>query len=192
MWLRIEIGILAGRLYFDYSKYSALIGFLGVYEIDGKLIENKGKQDDEFLDIQSAAKSQSNKAAATKSFSSKPLCFLQEWLALRGQGQDFTDTSMGFIFQERPVLAQNSSGSRFQPNKDLINEIEDPNHNIYDHSLTTATQEVRHDLLSFNTLNYDDVIKDDVDDLKEEDLLSFSSDSDSVSENKKITRKLER
>ncbi|POS85865.1 hypothetical protein EPUL_001935, partial [Erysiphe pulchra] len=194
MWLRIEVGILAGRFYFDYSEYSALIDFLGVCEVDGKITEYKGVQDEEFPKIQSAIKSRSKKEDAIKGFTSKPLCFLQEWLALRGQGQDFSHTPMGFICQGRPVLAQNPSCSRVQPNVNLVNETEDSNHNIYDQSLTTAPQEVRDDLLGFNTTNYDDAINDDVvDDFKEEDLLPYSSDSetdsdtDTDTENEKIT-----
>ncbi|RKF65793.1 putative p-loop containing nucleoside triphosphate hydrolase [Erysiphe neolycopersici] len=197
MWLRIEVGILAGRLYFDYSEYPALIDFLGVCEIDGKITECKSNQDKEFPTIQSAINLRSKKSAATKGFTSKPLCFLQEWLALRGQGQDFSHTPMGFICQGRSVLAQNPSCNRVQPNVNSINETDDPNHNIYDQSLTTKLQEVRDDLLGFIPVNYDDVINNGVlDDFNEEDLLPYSSDSDSDldtdTENEKITRKSEK
>jgi hypothetical protein len=39
-----------------------------------------------------------------QSFTTKPLTFLQEWLALRRKGQDFTHTPMGYVCQGRSLI----------------------------------------------------------------------------------------
>src|SRR3954471_2268109 len=39
-----------------------------------------------------------------QSFTTKPLTFLQEWLAVRRKGQDFVHTPMGQVCQGKPLL----------------------------------------------------------------------------------------
>lgn len=38
-WLKIELGIFTGRLYFEYNEHADLCNFFGVRESDGKLAE---------------------------------------------------------------------------------------------------------------------------------------------------------
>jgi hypothetical protein len=81
--LRVELGILSGRLYFDYSEYECLLGNLGARST---------------TDINSE---KYKKLAGPKKslFTAKPLAFMQEWLAILRKGQDFADTPMGFVSQ---------------------------------------------------------------------------------------------
>lgn len=115
MWLRIELGIFAGRLYFDFSEYESLLEFLGT----SKRVDST-EDDDEDIMIPSFKDNLDNKfASATEtvveentqpqelsrtSFTRKPLHFLQEWLAMRRKGQDCAQTPMGFVCQDKPLL----------------------------------------------------------------------------------------
>ena len=91
MWLRVELGIFAGRLYFDHLEYSYLLRYLGVKEdaskIEGEETEDPAEQRQELT-----------------AFTCKPLTFLQEWLAVRRKGQDFAQTPMGFVCQGKPLV----------------------------------------------------------------------------------------
>ena len=44
-------------------------------------------------------------ARHVRSFTAKPLTFLQEWLAVRRKGQDFAHTPMGHVCQGKPLAA---------------------------------------------------------------------------------------
>jgi hypothetical protein len=106
LWLRVELGIFAGRLYFAYSEYSCLLQYLGmkVYaNLEGEGTGALGTQNDGVHDtIKEAPKRQ--KPEGSKGISRKPLSFLQEWLAICRKGQDFVHTPMGFVCQGKPLL----------------------------------------------------------------------------------------
>ncbi|KAF7169283.1 hypothetical protein CNMCM5623_002079 [Aspergillus felis] len=70
LWLRFEIGILAGRLYFEFDEYQDLLERLHVGP-EGNLRRTKDTT----------------------------LQFLHEWLALRRHGQDISHTPMGYVCQ---------------------------------------------------------------------------------------------
>jgi hypothetical protein len=120
-WLKTELGLLAGRLYFQWHEYESLCKFLGVVE-DEKNIESLPFDSDDEEDMpasedeldnkedgQQAGKTipspRGKKQAITTSFSPRPLTFLQEWLAIRRHGQDFIHTPMGFITQGKVLHA---------------------------------------------------------------------------------------
>lgn len=98
-WLTIELGILAGRVYFDYSEYEPICHYLGLTSspvetapgCEGKEVASKEPTQD--MDGESVIH------ANNPTFTPKPLSFLQEWLALRRKGQDFSNTPMGYICQ---------------------------------------------------------------------------------------------
>jgi hypothetical protein len=75
-WLPFEIGIFGGRLYFEFSEYEDILARL--YSISGNPAE-----DYKSPDLWAVAKSR--------------LSFLQEWPAIRRQGQDISDTPMGCV-----------------------------------------------------------------------------------------------
>jgi hypothetical protein len=111
-WLRIELGIFAGRLYFEYDEYEDLCEILGIKEgssheedaersdrfgMDGEVDGNTGNVD--FKDDNAPAEE-----SCSKLFTKKPLSFLQEWLAVRRKGQDFAHTPMGHICKWQPHI----------------------------------------------------------------------------------------
>ncbi|PVH75301.1 hypothetical protein DL98DRAFT_562460 [Cadophora sp. DSE1049] len=87
-WLSIEVGLFAGRLYFMYGEYASILAFLGVHEKGRKIEEATSDEDD----------------AEVKTFVKKPLSFLQDWLALKRRGQNFSETPMGYVAQGKPLL----------------------------------------------------------------------------------------
>ncbi|KAK0115534.1 hypothetical protein ONS96_013988 [Cadophora gregata f. sp. sojae] len=87
-WFSIEVGVFAGRLYFSYVEYASILAFLGVQE-KGKRIEEAHSDEDD---------------VEVKTFAKRPLSFLQDWLALKRRGQDFSETPMGYVAQGKPLL----------------------------------------------------------------------------------------
>jgi hypothetical protein len=84
-WLKVELGIFAGRLYFGWDEYAEIMSYLGVQAPT----EEEG----------------SEQPACRVSFAEKPVAFLHEWLAVRRKGQDFEHTPMGFITTGKPLSA---------------------------------------------------------------------------------------
>ena len=56
----------------------------------------------------------------TKVFAKRPLMFLQEWLALRRKGQDFSHTPMGHLCQGKPLLESHPFFTK--PENDVTNK----------------------------------------------------------------------
>ncbi|RAO65870.1 uncharacterized protein BHQ10_001882 [Talaromyces amestolkiae] len=81
-WLPFELAILSGRLYFNFSDYEALLQSI-----------NAAEQDED------RPSSSSDDQASAKNV----LAFLNEWLAIRRQGQDITHTPMGYVCQGRKL-----------------------------------------------------------------------------------------
>ncbi|KAK4651863.1 hypothetical protein QC762_0097080 [Podospora pseudocomata] len=104
-WLRTELGILAGRLYFEWEEYEALCTFLGVDANDGtaKGLGLVDGEDEGYGGDGAADEDHTLRNTQTNSFAPRPLTFLQEWLAVRRHGQDFVHTPMGFLTQSKPL-----------------------------------------------------------------------------------------
>jgi hypothetical protein len=108
LWLRTELGIYSGRLYFEYSEYNSLLEYLNVREETGKIGEDE--VDDVTLQVDGIEEELETSTVEleieqkAKAFTRKPLTFLQEWLTVRRKGQDFTHTPMGFICQGKQLL----------------------------------------------------------------------------------------
>ncbi|KAJ4298924.1 hypothetical protein N0V90_004167 [Kalmusia sp. IMI 367209] len=84
-WLKIELGIFSGRLYFEWNEYKELLAYLGVKASVGH---------EDFLgDL------------ARDTFVKKPLTFLHDWLAVLRKGQDFEHTPMGCVTTGKPLSA---------------------------------------------------------------------------------------
>jgi hypothetical protein len=83
-WLKVELGIFSGRLYFEWDEYEEIMSYLGV-----QVVKDKDGQD-----LQIVRK---------EAFATKPLAFLHAWLAIRRKGQDFEHTPMGFITTGKPL-----------------------------------------------------------------------------------------
>ncbi|KAI9374594.1 hypothetical protein BJX61DRAFT_540599 [Aspergillus egyptiacus] len=80
-WLPFELGILGGRLYFPFSEYHDLVTRLYSHGLRGNACQETGSSD--------VAKNRLN--------------FLREWMSMRRQGQDITDTPMGYVCQGRSL-----------------------------------------------------------------------------------------
>ncbi|KAF3192372.1 hypothetical protein TWF225_000621 [Orbilia oligospora] len=80
--LSVELGIIAGRLYFAFEHSPDLKDYLG--------LTNEGLEE--------------SIMAEAVVFTEKPLSFLQEWLTLKRKGQDFLHTPMGYLCQSKALL----------------------------------------------------------------------------------------
>ncbi len=116
-WLGTELGLFAGRLYFEWSDHEAVCQLLGIDlslptggEVDDEhtltgmdgtsdIPEVNGGEGDGDAHISTCDPADADVKTGCKLFTSKPLQFLQEWLAVRRRGQDFVSTPMGFITQ---------------------------------------------------------------------------------------------
>lgn len=119
-WLTIELGIFAGRLYFEYDEYSDMRKYLGCRQDNSARVDepredamsptNKLHEPDmdgarDSVEEEEKETETSTGQQVQKSFTAKPLVFLQEWLAMRRKGQDFTHTPMGHVCQGKTLAA---------------------------------------------------------------------------------------
>jgi hypothetical protein len=108
-WLRVQVFLLAGGLYFDWNDHQSLCDFLGIQAAGTAIAEDLSEihdfQDANEDDIdESQLDSPSTPTArAFWPFTARPLTFLQEWLSVRRRGQDFAHSPMGFIAQGKPL-----------------------------------------------------------------------------------------
>ncbi|KAK3290215.1 uncharacterized protein B0H64DRAFT_350596 [Chaetomium fimeti] len=117
-WLKTELGLLAGRLYFQWHEHEPLCKFLGVERslgpahLDSEDEEDTLTSEDDTDDDGDGGRAggtatppRKKKQTIMTSFSPRPLTFLQEWLAVRRHGQDFVHTPMGFLTQGKTLHA---------------------------------------------------------------------------------------
>ena len=105
-WLVRDLGIFAGRLYFEYdTQYGEVCKIMGLPppppSKDAKVIETELWKELAFADEDE--QDQKNQTW-TKPFSPNALLFMQEWLAVRRKGQDFSQTMMGEVCRGRRVV----------------------------------------------------------------------------------------
>lgn len=94
-WLCIEVGILSGRLYFEFSEYEPLLSWLGILPTKQQL-ESSGIKIEE------------------------PLQFLQEWVAYRRRTDDILHTPVGFVCQRQPLHENHFFFRGHKPNSATI------------------------------------------------------------------------
>lgn len=98
-WLVFEIGILAGRLYFDYTEYNFILD---------RLYGNMTDQPDgasSYSDSNNTDLSSSSPLRHPATRMKRQLNFLHEWLPIRRQGHDISHTPMGYVCQGRNLRA---------------------------------------------------------------------------------------
>ena len=101
IWLVRDLGIFAGRLYFDFDEQShAVYQALGLpppvsmtENVSIELTETDLWLELPFGDPQPEAKE--------GPFSKNPLLFMQEWLGIRRKGQDFSQSMVGELIRGR-------------------------------------------------------------------------------------------
>lgn len=96
-WLVRDLGLFAGRLYFDFDdQYVAVCDAMGLSCPDvASNTSSRGQKTNNTTLGKQAQK------ARPEPFSPEPLLFMQEWLAIRRKGQDFSQTMMGKLCQGR-------------------------------------------------------------------------------------------
>jgi hypothetical protein len=83
-WFSIELGIFAGRLYFNFPECAPLMKYLQ--------LENR-----------TDAETQESDGEHTYTFTKNPFNFLLDWLTLCRKGQDIMRTPMGYVCQGRAL-----------------------------------------------------------------------------------------
>ncbi|CAJ0547291.1 Ff.00g019180.m01.CDS01 [Fusarium sp. VM40] len=102
-WLQIELGIYAGRLYFEWDEYENMCALMGIQDgavEDDEISMGEMKDDpvnDESINMDKLEPHKQLQAECK--LAQNPLTFLQEWLAVRRRGQDFAHSPMGFVSQ---------------------------------------------------------------------------------------------
>lgn len=98
-WLSIEIGILAGRLYFHHAEYKPLLAWLGITQ-----------EPDSLSSLHNAAFQERDASLAPFCGLSiqQPVKFLLEWLTFRRQTTDFMHSPMGYVCQDKPLQPDHS------------------------------------------------------------------------------------
>lgn len=111
-WLRVELSLYGGGLYFSWDDYKPLCELLGIE--DGELHESEidpalmlDGATDTVLDEDENIYDADNKGC-DKRLTRKPLTFVQEWLAVRRRGQDFTHSPMGFVSQGKSLQSDHA------------------------------------------------------------------------------------
>ncbi|KAK6855591.1 hypothetical protein PG995_007742 [Apiospora arundinis] len=117
--LVVELGLFAGRLYFDWNEYPTVCRVLG---IDEGMVT---KEEFDFSTEQETASAGSSNETSIpvvdgpaevtstsrnghqepSGFTSKPFTFTREWLSVRRRGQDIAYSPMGFIASGKPLHA---------------------------------------------------------------------------------------
>ncbi|KAK7909043.1 hypothetical protein PG985_014921 [Apiospora marii] len=118
--LVVELGLFAGRLYFDWDEYPAVCKALAIDESMASKEEFTYTSTEH--DTSSPAEESSTDAASIPAldgpaeqksvvqlsptgFTSKPYTFTREWLSVRRRGQDIAHSPMGFIANGKPLHA---------------------------------------------------------------------------------------
>jgi hypothetical protein len=89
-WLKVELGIFAGRLYLGFADCTPLQTYLRIETETSNVPGDQNEQERKDL------------------FVSDPAHFLLEWLSLRRKGLDITHTPLGYICQNRPLHAEHA------------------------------------------------------------------------------------
>ena len=107
-WLVCDLGIFAGRLYFDFDEQSHIL--YNALSLPPPASPATGPQTP-FSESEVQHELLSDEQTKVQQrrpmpFSPAPLLFMQEWLAIRRQGQDFSQTMMGELCRGRRLEAE--------------------------------------------------------------------------------------
>lgn len=108
-WLVRDLGIFAGRLYFDFDRQNdAVRGIMGPPSRSnfrkGDTAENPMELKDDDFEEGEILDEGPLRGAPKVPFSPNALAFMQEWLAVRNKGKDFSRTMMGEICSGRRIV----------------------------------------------------------------------------------------
>ncbi|KAF2420579.1 hypothetical protein EJ08DRAFT_25307 [Tothia fuscella] len=140
-WLKTELGVFAGRLYFEFEEYANMCKFLGINEDDsrssgGEVTVGEG-QIDGTLDGDWEHVLNPAEEDKRPSFTAKPLTFLHEWLVVRRKGQNFVHTPAGYVCQGKPLSSDHPFFASRDGDEDggrgsklLVREFLGPDHTL--------------------------------------------------------------
>ncbi|KAK8186362.1 hypothetical protein BC567DRAFT_189406 [Phyllosticta citribraziliensis] len=108
-WTTIELGLLAGRLFFEFDEYVSLANYFGLSvkeqvgehsdgireAVEGEESEYSDRHEDTTTEDQRDRHVQA--CLSIRDSTIKTLEFLQEWLSTRRRGQEIGNTPMGFV-----------------------------------------------------------------------------------------------
>jgi hypothetical protein len=135
-WLRVELGIFSGGLYFEFETHKEIYEYLGQESIDDLKTRENAEAQKENIPISSAPVPKHS----SKKFTDKPLNFLQEWIAIRRKGQDFTHTPMGYICQGKALSANNPFFTIAEDTGRDTPEAARPSHEFSDKEVVTEIE----------------------------------------------------
>ena len=141
-WLILELGILAGRLYFQFEEYADICRYFGLQTVDVR---------------QGQITQETSHTRQSRIFSGKPLSFLQKWLSVRRKGQDFTHTPMGYVCQSKTLTADHPF---FGATENQIREGKIEKH-VQSHRNVAGTSDEAHEQVEFD-VDIDDIYDSDV------------------------------
>jgi hypothetical protein len=167
-WLRVQVFLLAGGLYFDWNDHQALCDFLGIQAVGTATTEDVSDLNDmqdvneDDVDEFRLNSPRSPTTRAVWPFTARPLTFLQEWLSVRRRGQDFAHSPMGFIAQGKPLQGSHPFfcesdtppvTANNQSKKDETAELESPSDMSCSLSDTNCSDHNSHSFSSDTPLN---------------------------------------
>ena len=97
-WLIGDLGIFAGRLYFDHADYPYICERLGL-PFPKTSTSNMSSWDELPFYVQGGDKP----GREPELFTRAPLEFMQQWLSMRRKGQDFSQTPMGQVCSGKEI-----------------------------------------------------------------------------------------
>ncbi|KAF2838260.1 hypothetical protein M501DRAFT_1017279 [Patellaria atrata CBS 101060] len=115
-WLTVQLGFLAGRLYFELDEYEEILDFFHLASSEGdpedgahivtedKSLEEIGQNQGQDL----AVTGNSMVAENITRFTKKPLLFLEAWVSARRKNQDWVQTPVGYITHGKHLAESHS------------------------------------------------------------------------------------
>ncbi|KAK7613359.1 hypothetical protein JOL62DRAFT_596589 [Phyllosticta paracitricarpa] len=134
-WMTIELGLLAGRVFFEYEEYDSLAKYFGIpiklkereHSESHEAKANQQEHDDHLHHETKIARA----CFRVRDSTTKTLEFLREWLAVRRKGQDFTNTPMGAVCQGKLLRADHPFFSQATTDNGLISGLANLRMNDY-------------------------------------------------------------
>ncbi|KAH8425541.1 DUF3638 and DUF3645 domain-containing protein [Aspergillus melleus] len=98
--LKIELGLLSGRLFFSYDEYVEILDYLGQDSAHHSGLERESP-------TQGAMQRETSTTRDDKF-----LAFLQEWLSVTRKGREYSHTPMGYVCQSRGLKSDHPAFSQ--------------------------------------------------------------------------------
>lgn len=112
-WLKLELGIIAGRLYFEYEEYEAIKEFLGIAE-DGQFNLEDDRNDDGLESTSASQESErhirekTDQLARHNLFTSRPISFMSQYLTALRKECDIAATPMAYVLSGKILTANHA------------------------------------------------------------------------------------